>query len=55
MRQSIKQRRRHLGIAKDLPPLGKAQIGRDHHAGALIQLGSVVSQRFSEERELFVL
>ena len=37
MRQTIEQRGGHLGITKDAGPLGKRQIGRDHHAGVLVE------------------
>ena len=40
----IEQRCRHLGIPKDLRPLGKAQVGCNNHTGALIQLGQQVKQ-----------
>ena len=45
MRQSVQQRRSHLGISKHLRPFGKAQIGRDHNAGALIEFGQQVKQQ----------
>ena len=34
--QSIKQRRRHDRIAKDLGPVGKAKIGRDDYRSFLL-------------------
>ena len=39
MSQPIKQRRGHLGIPKHAAPFAKGQIGRDHDAGVLIELG----------------
>ena len=39
MRQSVQQRCRYLGMSKHLRPFGKAQIGRNHNAGALIEFG----------------
>ena len=38
MRQSIQQRGRHLGIAKDARPFGEGQVRRNHHARMLIEL-----------------
>ena len=38
MRQSIQQRCRHLGIAKDARPFGEGQVRRNHHARMLIEL-----------------
>lgn len=37
MRQPVKQRRCHLGVAEDARPFGKGQVGRDHHAGVLVE------------------
>ena len=45
MRQAIEQRRRHLGIAEDARPLGEGEIGRDHHAGMLVEFGQQVEQQ----------
>ena len=45
MRQSVQQRRRHLDISKHLRPFCKAQIGRDHNAGALVEFGQQVKQQ----------
>jgi hypothetical protein len=36
MRQSIKQRGRHLRIAQYARPLGEGQVGRDDDGGALV-------------------
>ncbi len=45
MRQTIKQRGRHLGVAKDTGPFGEGQIGRDHHARPLIELREQVEEQ----------
>jgi hypothetical protein len=45
MRQPVQQRRRHLGIAKDAGPFGEGQVGRDHHAGVLVELRQQVEQQ----------
>jgi hypothetical protein len=39
--QPVQQRRSQLGIAKDAGPLGKDQVGGDHHAGVLYALSSL--------------
>ena len=38
MGQTVEQGGGHLGIAKDVTSLGEGQIGRDAHAGALVEL-----------------
>jgi len=38
MREPVQERGGHLGIAKDVAPLGEREVGRDDHAGALIAL-----------------
>ena len=43
--QPIQQRRGHLGVDEDVGPLGKDQVGRDHHAGVLVELGQQVEQQ----------
>jgi hypothetical protein len=45
VREPIQERRGHLGIAKDLRPLAKRQVGGNHHAGVLIQLGQKMKQQ----------
>jgi|GEM_PF-2962016 len=45
VRQPVEERSGHLGIAKHLRPLGKAQVGGDQYAGALIQLGQQMKQQ----------
>ena len=45
MRQAVEQRRRHLGIAKHARPLGESQVGRDHHAGVLVELRQQMEQQ----------
>ena len=37
MRQPVEQRRGHLGVAEHARPFGEGQIGRDHHAGVLVE------------------
>lgn len=36
MRESVQQRRGHLGISEHIGPLAKAQVGGDHDARALV-------------------
>ncbi len=45
MRQPVQQGRGHLGIPKHIAPFREVQVGRDHHAGALVQLGEQVKQQ----------
>ena len=45
VRQPIQQRRGHLGVDEDVGPLGEHQVGRDHHAGVLVQLRQQVEQQ----------
>ena len=45
MRQAIEQRSRHFGVAKDPRPLCEGEVGRDHHAGVLVELGEQVKQQ----------
>ena len=45
MREPVKQRRGHLGVAKDAGPFGEVQIGGDHYAGMLIEFGEQVKQQ----------
>ena len=45
MGEPIQQRGGHLRVAKHRGPLGKRQIGRDQHAGVLIQLGQQMKQQ----------
>ena len=37
MREPVQQRRGHLRVAEHRRPLGEVQVGRDHHAGVLVQ------------------
>jgi hypothetical protein len=37
--QTVQQGGRHLRVTEDAGPLGEVQVGRDHHAGVLVQLG----------------
>ena len=45
VREPVQQRRRHLRVAEHAGPLGEVQVGRDHHAGVLVQLGEQVEQQ----------
>ena len=45
MGQSIQQRSSHLFIHKDRRPLGKAEVGGNDDAGALIELADQVEQQ----------
>ena len=47
MRQPVEQRGGHLGIAKDARPFGEGQIGRDHHAGVLVEFRQQVEEQSS--------
>ena len=38
MGQPVQERRGHLGVAEHRRPFREAQVGRDHHAGVLVQL-----------------
>ena len=44
MRESVQQCRGHLGIPEHTGPFAEAQVGGDHNAGALVQLGQQVEQ-----------
>ena len=43
--QAVEQRGGHLGIAEDAGPFAEAQVGRDDHAGALVELAEQVEQQ----------
>ena len=43
--QPVQQRRRHLGVAKYCRPLRETQVGGNHHAGVLVQLGQQMKQQ----------
>ena len=45
VRQPVKRGRRHLRVAEHTRPLGEVQIGRDQHAGVLVQPGEQVKQQ----------
>ena len=45
MRESVEQRRGHLGIPKHVGPFREAQVGRDDDAGALVELAEQVEQQ----------
>ena len=44
MGQAVEQRRGQLGIDEDARPFGKDQVGRDDHAGVLVELRQQVKQ-----------
>lgn len=43
--EAIEQRGSHLGIAEDPGPFAEAEVGGDHDAGALVELGQQVEQQ----------
>jgi len=43
--QTIKQRGGHLGVAEDLGPFTEGEVGGDHHAGVLVELGEQVEEQ----------
>ena len=45
MCEPIKQGRGHLGINKNSRPLGEREVGGNHHAGLLVELGEQVKQQ----------
>ena len=45
MRNAIQQRGRHLGVAEDLDPLPKIEVGGDDQRGFLIQMADQVEQQ----------
>jgi hypothetical protein len=45
VRQTVQQGRGHLGITKHVAPFREVQVGRDDHAGALVELGEQVKQQ----------
>lgn len=45
MRDAVEQGRCHLGVAKDLYPLAKRQIGGDDQGRLLVQLADQVKQQ----------
>ena len=47
MRESVQQCRGHLVISEHAGPLTEAQVGGDHDARALVQLGQQVEQQSS--------
>ena len=44
--QSIKKGRRHDRVAKDLCPVGKAEIGRDYHRSFFLALSEDLKEQF---------
>ena len=44
--EAIEQRSGHLGVAKDAGPLREGEVGRDDHAGALVELAEQVEQQY---------
>ena len=45
--ETIKERRRHLGVAKDLRPFGKVQVGGDDDRGAFVESSDEVEQQLA--------
>jgi hypothetical protein len=45
VREAIEQCGRHLGVAENAGPFTAVQIGRDHHAGVLVELAEQVKQQ----------
>ena len=45
MGQTVEQRCSQLGVAEDRRPFGKAEVGGDCHAGALVQLREQMKQQ----------
>lgn len=45
MRNAIQQRGRHLGVAENLDPFPKIEIGGDNQRGFLIQMADQVKQQ----------
>lgn len=45
VREPVKQRRGHLGVAEHGAPLGQVQAGRDDDAGVLVELGHQMEQQ----------
>ena len=44
MGEAVEQRRRHLGVGKDLRPLGECEVGRDDQRRALVEAADEVEQ-----------
>ena len=45
VRDAIEKRGRHIGVAENAGPFTAVQIGRDHHAGVLVELAEQVKQQ----------
>ncbi|MCY1228077.1 hypothetical protein D9M72_403730 [compost metagenome] len=45
VREAVEQGGRHLRVAEHRRPFGEVQVGGDHHAGVLVQLGQQVEQQ----------
>ena len=45
MGQTVEQGRGHFGVTKDRCPFAEAQVGGDHHTGALVKLAEKVEQQ----------
>jgi len=50
MCEAVQQRGGHLGIAEDLRPFTKAEVGGDDDAGALIEFAQKVEQQCATRR-----
>ena len=45
MDQPLEECRGHLGVGEDAGPLGEGEVGSDHHAGVLVELGEQVKEQ----------
>ena len=45
MREPVEHRGGHFGVVEDAGPFPEGQIGRDHHAGVLVEFGQQVKQQ----------
>jgi len=45
MGQPVQERRGHLGVAEDAGPFPEGEVGGDHHAGVLVELGEEVEEQ----------
>jgi len=43
--EAVEQCRGHLGIGEDAGPLGEAQVGGNHDAGVLVELGEQMKEQ----------
>lgn len=50
MGKPIEQGCCHFGVAENVSPLAEAQVGGDHHAGALVELDEQLEQQCPARR-----